>query len=205
MTDHIDIPEDNRRSRLPKPHAQVMDEEFVTAAERFTAFREQHPEGYVGAVLHDTIIHPDGGVTYIMHGFAFLKRPVGIPSHLGADVDAWAQGSTKDDNAIIAGSPLESADTIARSRALRNLGILTGTKTAPATLGAPQTDEQIGTDVTAARERTEMSQRDLATAMTERGFKWSQATVSQIEKGTRPLRYNEAQHLAQLIRYGAAK
>lgn len=204
MTETVDIPEDTRRSRLPKPHAQVMDEEFVTAAERFTAFREQHPDGYVEASIDRVIEHPDGHVTYVMKAAAYLVRPA-VGTLSGPDATAWAQGSTKDDNAIIAGSPLESADTIARSRALRNLGILTGTKTAPATLSTPQTDEQIGTDVTAARERSEMSQRDLAAAMTERGFKWSQATVSQIEKGTRPLRHNEAQHLAELIKYGGVR
>ncbi len=204
MTDAIDIPEDTRRSRLPKPHAQVMDEEFVTAAERFTAFREQHPDGYVEASIDRVIEHPDGHVTYVMKASAYLTRP-GFGTVAGPDATAWAQGSTKDDNAIIAGSPLESADTIARSRALRNLGILTGTKTAPAALGAPQTDEQIGSDLTAARERSGLSQRDLAAALNERGFRWSQTTVSQIEKGTRPLRYNEAQHLAELIGFGGGK
>lgn len=199
MSDDIDIPEDTRRSRLPKPHAQVMDEEFVTAAERFAAFREQHPKGYVEATIDRVIEHPDGHVTYVMNAAAYVVRPsLGVASR--PDATAWAQGSTKDDNAIIAGSPLESADTIARSRALRNLGILT-TTTAPAKIREPQTEEQIGTDVATARENAGMSQKELAAAMTGRGFKWAQATVSQIEKGERPLRLSEADHLAELIRF----
>lgn len=195
MTDEIDIPEDTRRSRLPKPHAQVMDEEFVTAAERFAAFREQHPNGYVEATLDRVLEHPDGHVTYVMSSAAWKSYMAGTRP----DATAWAQGSTKDDNAIIAGSPLESADTIARSRALRNLGILDGAK--PAKIREPQTDEQNGADVTAARGRAGLSQKELAAQMSELGFTWTQATVSQIEKGERPLRLSEADHLAELIRF----
>ena len=198
MTGDIDIPEDTRKSRLPKPHAQVMDEEFVTAAERFAAFREAHPEGYVEATIDRVIEHPDGHVTYVMNAAAYLVRP-GLGVLARPDATAWAQGSTKDDNAIIAGSPLESADTIARSRALRNLGILDGAKLAK--IREPQTDEQNGADVAAARGRAGLPQKELAAQMSERGFPWTQATVSQIEKGERPLRLTESDHLAELIRF----
>ena len=196
MTDEIDIPEDTRKSRLPKPHAQVIDEEIVTAAARFAAFREAHPNGYVEATIDRVIEHPDGHVTYVLHAAAWLERTgFGIVSR--PDATAWAQGSTKDDNAIIAGSPLESADTIARSRALRNLGILDGAK--PAKIREPWTDEQNGADVTAARGRVGLSQKELATRMSELGFAWTQATVSQVEKGERPLRVTEGDHLTKLI------
>lgn len=198
MSDDIDIPEDKRRSRLPKPHAQVMDEEFVTAWDRFDVFRELYPDGYVEATLDRVIEHPDGEVTYVMTAAAYLVRPSpGITTR--PDSTGWAQGSTKDANAIIGGSPIESAETIARSRALKNLGILDGAK--PAKIRTPQTEEQIGADVATARERAGMSQKELAVALTERGFKWAQATVSQIEKGERPLRLSEADHLAELIRF----
>ncbi|MFJ6429685.1 multiprotein-bridging factor 1 family protein [Microbacterium maritypicum] len=175
-----------------------MDDEFVTAAERFAAFREAHPNGYVEATIDRVIEHPDGHVTYVMNAAAYLVRPgLGVPAR--PDATAWAQGSTKDDNAIIAGSPLESADTIARSRALRNLGILDGAK--PAKTREPRTDEQNGADVTAARGRAGLSQKELAAQMSERGFPWTQATVSQVEKGERPLRLTESDHLAELIRF----
>lgn len=195
MTDDIALPEDTRKSRLQKPHAQVMDEEFVTAAERFAAFREQHPNGYVEATIDRVLEHPDGHVTYVMSSAAWKSYMSGTRP----DATAWAQGSTKDDNAIITGAPLESADTIARSRALRNLGILDGAK--PAKIREPQTEEQIGADMATARKAAGMSQEELAVAMTGRRFKWSQATVSQIEKGERPLRLSEADHLAELIRF----
>ena len=173
-----------------------MDEEFVTAAERFAAFRELHPNGYVEATIDRVIEHPDGSVTYVLHAAAWLERPTfGVVSR--PDATAWAQGSTKDDNAIIAGSPLESADTIARSRALRNLGILDGAK--PVKIREPWTDEQNGADVTAARGRVGLSQKELAARMSELGFAWTQATVSQVEKGERPLRVTEGDHLTKLI------
>jgi hypothetical protein len=58
-------------------------------------------------------------VTYVVRANVWTGEPEGRP-----DASAWAQGSTKDQNPIIAAAPLESADTIARSRAMRNLGIL---------------------------------------------------------------------------------
>jgi transcriptional regulator with XRE-family HTH domain len=51
-----------------------------------------------------------------------------------------------------------------------------------------------------ARLRGDLSQADLAKAMKEHGFKWSQATVWAIEKGDRPLRLAEAQHLAEILK-----
>ncbi|MFJ6427505.1 NAD(P)H-binding protein [Microbacterium maritypicum] len=82
---------------------------------------------------------------------------------------------------------------------LRNLGILDGAK--PAKIREPQTGEQNGADVAAARGRAGLSQKELVAQMSERGFPWTQATVSQIEKGERPLRLSEADHLAELIRF----
>lgn len=173
-----------------------MDEEFVTAWERFAEFREQYPDGYVEATLDRVIEHPDGHVTYVMTAAAYRVRPgVGVASR--PDSTGWAQGSTKDDNAIIAGSPIESAETIARSKALKNLGILDGAK--PVKIREPWTDEQNGADVTAARGRVGLSQKELAARMSELGFAWTQATVSQVEKGERPLRVTEGDHLTKLI------
>ena len=201
MTD-IEIPEDTRRSRLPKPAGQVIDEEFVTADQRFAAFREQYPDGYVGAVKSGEITLADGGVTFIMHGFAYKKRPAGIPVPEGADADAWAQGSTNSESPIIAGSPLESADTIARSRALRFLGVLDGTTPRPRTL-VPTTTREDGAELAASRERAGVSQSDLANTMSENGHAWSQATVSRIERGERALSLGEAQTLVALVGFGS--
>lgn len=56
------------------------------------------------------------------------------------------------------------------------------------------TDEQVGRNL--ARLRGDMSQKDLALLMRERGFKWSQATVWSVEKGERPLRLVESEAIA---------
>ena len=125
MTDpsntELDLPVSAKPSRLNRADTGT-DEEIVRAAERFEKFRVDYPQGYVEAVLDRVIEHPDGHVTYVLHAAAWKDRSMYDPGR--ADATAWAQGSTKDPNTIIAGSPLESADTIARSRALRNLGIL---------------------------------------------------------------------------------
>ncbi|PZE93909.1 hypothetical protein DEJ00_01435 [Curtobacterium sp. MCLR17_039] len=44
-----------------------------------------------------------------------------------------------------------------------------------------------------------MSQKDLAVAMRERGHRWSQATVWNVERGERPLRLSEANSLAEIL------
>lgn len=120
MTDEIELPQDNRKSRLDRaPKSEVLDEEIVRAADRFKKFRTAHKDGFHDAILERIIEHPDGHVTYVVVAHVWKVKGSGSP-----DATAWAQGSTKDTNPIIAASPLESADTIARSRALRNLGIL---------------------------------------------------------------------------------
>jgi transcriptional regulator with XRE-family HTH domain len=58
-------------------------------------------------------------------------------------------------------------------------------------------DEQIGKNL--ARLRGDMSQKELAAAMRERGFRWSQATVWSVEKGERPLRLSEAEEIAAIL------
>ncbi|CEG85766.1 helix-turn-helix transcriptional regulator [Propionibacterium freudenreichii] len=46
---------------------------------------------------------------------------------------------------------------------------------------------------------TKVSQQALADAMRERGFKWNQATVWNVERGDRPLKLSEAEALAQMF------
>jgi transcriptional regulator with XRE-family HTH domain len=65
-------------------------------------------------------------------------------------------------------------------------------------------DEQIGKNL--ARLRGEMSQKDLASAMKAKGWKWSQSTVWNIERGERPLRLAEAEDLSLVLQvYGASE
>ncbi|BDI23548.1 hypothetical protein L3i23_23240 [Herbiconiux sp. L3-i23] len=62
---------------------------------------------------------------------------------------------------------------------------------------AMTSDKDIGARV--AGTRGGMSQRLLATRMRDLGWPWSQATVSSVEKGERPLRLAEAEALAGLF------
>lgn len=120
MSDDIQIPEDTRRSRLTKPNKEAVDDEFVRAEDRFAAFRRKHPDGWTSVELERLVEHADGHLTYVVKATACT----GTSMHSSKSATAWAQGSTKSENTIIAGSPLESAETIAKSRALRDLGIL---------------------------------------------------------------------------------
>lgn len=58
-------------------------------------------------------------------------------------------------------------------------------------------DAQIGRNL--ARLRGDMSQKELAGAMRDRGHKWSQATVWNVERGERPLRLTEATALGEIL------
>lgn len=58
-------------------------------------------------------------------------------------------------------------------------------------------DEQIGRNL--VHLRGERPQTEIAEAMRERGYKWSQATVWAVEKGERPLRLTEADDLSQIL------
>lgn len=58
-------------------------------------------------------------------------------------------------------------------------------------------DELIGKNL--AELRGEISQADIAKAMRERGYKWSQATVWAVERGERPLRLAEADDLRVIL------
>lgn len=118
----ITLPDDDGRSRIRRPAEQRDDDnDIVRAADRFKRFRTRYKEGHHDASLERVIEHADGELTYIVRAKVWKVWPSfgGEP-----DATAWAQASTKDANPIVAASPLESADTIARSRALRNLGIL---------------------------------------------------------------------------------
>lgn len=58
-------------------------------------------------------------------------------------------------------------------------------------------DKQIGQNL--QQLRGARSQKDIAEAMTEHGWKWSQTTVWSIEQGKRPLRLAEAEDLVRVL------
>lgn len=61
-------------------------------------------------------------------------------------------------------------------------------------------DERIGDRVRRIRERAKLSQDQTADAMREAGYKWSNRTVWQVERGSRPLRLSEAEELTRILR-----
>lgn len=202
---NIELPEDNRRSKLQRTPKPDTFDDVATAMERVEAFWAKYPEGSILPEVESRVI--DDGQSLPFQVFTVRAYVRKNSESERPDAVAHATRGENDEDELVRLRPQESAETSAISRAIRNLGILaTPTRTtAPADISAPQSDAEIGANVTAARERSETSQRDLAAAMTGRGFKWSQATVSQVEKGSRPLRFNEAQHLADLIGFGGTR
>lgn len=61
----------------------------------------------------------------------------------------------------------------------------------------PKTDKDIGAIVAALRGQT--SQQNLAAKMTRQGFRWTQGTVSSVEKGERSLKLTEGAVLAEVL------
>ena len=61
-------------------------------------------------------------------------------------------------------------------------------------------DQRIGRNIQALR--GDMTQSDLAAGMRERGWKWTQPTVTSVEKGDRPLRLAEAVSLSEILEVG---
>lgn len=60
-------------------------------------------------------------------------------------------------------------------------------------------DAQVGDNIRGMREELGLDQKDVADAMRDAGFKWSQATVWSIEKDGRPLRFSEATALSRVL------
>ena len=201
-TPDIEIPEDTRKSRLPRPARLETTDDYATAEARIAAFWEKYPDGSILPEVETRTVVDSAGVAYEVHTARAYIRKDGDSDR--ADVVAHATRGENDEDEVVRKFPQESAETSAISRAIRNLGIVVeSAKPAETTPPRePQTDTQIGLDVLTAREAAGMSQADLAAAMLERNFRWSQTTVWNIEKGKRPLRFNEGQHLADLIRFG---
>lgn len=63
--------------------------------------------------------------------------------------------------------------------------------------------EEIGAMVRESREMCGLPQTGLARLMGDEGHKWVQATVTEIERGRRNLRYSEALTLRKLIGFDA--
>lgn len=60
-------------------------------------------------------------------------------------------------------------------------------------------DAEIGKNLTRFRAAAGLTQQRLGALMTQRGWKWSQTTVYNVEKGERPLRLREAEDVAHVV------
>jgi transcriptional regulator with XRE-family HTH domain len=63
----------------------------------------------------------------------------------------------------------------------------------------PNIDHNVATNLRAFRERSDVSQEELAQRMSERGFGFSQATIWKIESGQRPVKISEAVALSEAL------
>ena len=63
----------------------------------------------------------------------------------------------------------------------------------------PDFNQRVGANLRALRAITGLSQTQLAEAMSARGYSWQQQTVLKIEKGARPLRFEEADALTSVF------
>lgn len=61
------------------------------------------------------------------------------------------------------------------------------------------TEQRIAANLKAIREDVGMSQEQVATAMSERGYSWHQATVYKVENGGRQVQLGEADALAKVF------
>lgn len=107
-------------------------DDFVRAEDRFARFRSRFKEGQHDAEVVNVIQHPDGHLTYVVKASVWKngRSPYGSGYSEAPDATALVAKSTNDPDPITAASALATADTVARSRALRNLGVL-ATKSKP--------------------------------------------------------------------------
>jgi transcriptional regulator with XRE-family HTH domain len=60
-------------------------------------------------------------------------------------------------------------------------------------------DKRFGNNLRRLREEADMTQAELAQAMTERGWPWHQSTVARVESGRQSVRFSEAEVLAKIL------
>lgn len=192
----IEIPEDTKKSRLAKPAAPKPDapDDYATAADRIEAFHRKYPDGSITTKITSRTVDD----VVIFTARANVRKD--SRQSYRPNATAHATRSTADSSEIAAERPQETAETVAISRALRNLGILTGA--APA--AAPEPVERLhrtesAHPLAAARAAVKMSQRKLAAAMTEHGAEWSQSLVSKVESGQRDITHAEAVALDDIL------
>lgn len=113
----IEIPEDKRKSRLPRaPKVEPLDD-FATAGQRIEMFWRKYPDGSILTEIESE----SAGAFSVFTARAFVRKD-GDSDRPDATAHATRAGYESDD--VAAQFPQETAETSAVSRALRNLGIL---------------------------------------------------------------------------------
>lgn len=199
IEDDIEFPTDDRQSRINRPPKSEAPDDFASAADRIAAFWEKYPEGSILPEVEETTIDDGQSLPYRSYTVrAFIRKN---SESERPDAIAHATRDEADDDEVTATFPQETAETSAVSRALRYLGILPHGKLAG---GTPPTAPTVteANALAVAREAAGMSQKRLAEVMREAGISWSQAVVSKVENGTRPLKDDESAKLAELIGFG---
>jgi len=203
IDDDIEFPTDDRQSRINRPPKTEAPDDFASAADRIAAFWEKYPAGSILPEVEETTIDDGQSLPYRSYTVrAFIRKN---SESERPDAIAHATRDEADDDEVTAAFPQETAETSAVSRALRYLGILPHGKpaTPPNTTASAASASEVH-PLTVAREAAGLSQRQLAETMRDNGVKWSQAVVSKIENGTRPLKPAEVTVLAGLIGYDQA-
>jgi transcriptional regulator with XRE-family HTH domain len=65
-------------------------------------------------------------------------------------------------------------------------------------------NQRVGANVQRLRKAAGIAQADLARLLTERGLSFQQPTILKVEKGTRPLKFEEACAIADILEVGLA-
>lgn len=197
----IELPADTSKSRLARPAKPEPQDDVATAGERIEAFWEKYPDGSILTEVESREVDAPERLPFSVYTVrAFVRRNAADPEPSST---AHATRSEADPDPITAAFAQETAETSAVSRALRMIGILTVAR--KPTEGVPEVRPAStvvpADDLRKARKSADLSQSQLAQAMGEHGFPWTQATVSKIERGHRPITADEAPALRELIGY----
>lgn len=114
MSDDIEIPEDTRRSRLTTPVPMADPDDIATVDEKITAFWEAFPDGAIDA----SKIEQTGENSWLVTAYVWKNAD----ADRRADSTGSATRTVDLDGHVSAQFALETAQSIAISRALRFLG-----------------------------------------------------------------------------------
>lgn len=198
--DDIQFPVDDRPSKINRQRRSEAPEDVTSAADRIDAFWQKHPDGSILTEVETTVVEAANVLPYLVFTVRAFVRKRSDDDRPSAT--AHATRGQNDEDELVRQFPQETAETAAISRAIRNIGVLTGTtKASPPPTEVTTPTEPTASPVAVAREAAGLSQKQLAEMMRAEGIAWSQAVVSKVERGSRALRPTEATVLGRLIAF----